>query len=316
MGQRIRAILFYFSVILFFILVPVILLYSFGYKLDINRFRIIKTGLIHVKSIPDGAKVYVDGRNINNTTPVTIEGLMPGEYKLSLELENYYTWYQKVSVESGKSTVIDRIILFPKKQHLDKINISGVEDFYVFPADKEYAYCISDNKKSIFRIKLNAKEKEKELVCNQLQLTENIQELSLSPDKKKIAYFYNNRLDVVYLTKEKDNNQQLENSNFFIITDHRIVNAFWYSDSEHIVIVTDKNIQIFELASKGKDNIVTVMNLNDKRPKVFYDAAEDVMYITDIQEGSDGKLYRGLYRLDLGKRFLLDFIKDIQENIN
>ncbi|MCX5701964.1 MAG: PEGA domain-containing protein, partial [Candidatus Omnitrophica bacterium] len=312
---RIRAILFYLSLILFFILVPVILLYSFGYKLDVNRLRIIKTGLIYLKSIPDGAKVYLDGRHINNTTPVSIEGLMPGEYKLFLELENYYTWYQKILVESGKSTVLDRIILFPKKQHLDKINISDVDDFYVFPADKDYAYCISENNKSIFRIKLSPKEKEKELVCNQLQLTDNIQDLSLSPDKKKITYFYNNRLDVVYLFREKDDYQQLENSNFFIITDHRIINAFWYSDSEHIVIVTDKNIKIYELASKGKENIVTVLNINDKHPKVFYDVTEDVMYITDIQEGSDGKLYRGLYRLDLSKRFLFDFIKDIEENI-
>ncbi|MCX5701587.1 MAG: PEGA domain-containing protein, partial [Candidatus Omnitrophica bacterium] len=310
MEQRIRAILFYLSLILFFILVPVILLYSFGYKLDVNRLRIIKTGLIYLKSIPDGAKVYLDGMYIKNTTPVNIEGLTPGEYKLSLELENYYTWFQKVLVESGKSTVLDRIILCPKKQHLDKINISEVEDFFVFPADRDYAYCISENKTSIFRIKLNPKEKEKELVCNQLQLTDNIQDLSLSPDKKKLAYFYNNRLDIVYLSRGKDNYQQPENSNFFIIANHRIINAFWYSDSEHIVIVTDKNIKIYELTSKGKDNIVTVLNINDKHPKVFYDVTEDAMYITDIQEGSDGKLHRGLYRLDLSKRFLFDFIKD------
>ena len=315
MEQKIREILFYLSIILFFILVSVILLYSFGYNLDINRLRIIKTGLIYVKSIPDRAKVYLNGRHINKTTPVSIEGLMPGEYKLSLELENYYPWYQEVEVESGKSTTLDDIILFSIKPHLDKINISNVDDFYIFSADKDYAYCISENKTAIYRTRLNPKEKEASLLCNQLLLPDNIKDFSLSPDKKKIFYFYGNRLDVIYLASEKANHQQIKNNNFPIITNHRIVNAFWYSDSKHIVIMTDKDIKIYELISEDKDNIITILNINDKHPKAFYNIAEDILYFTDVQEGSDGKLHRGLYRLDISKRSLLTFIKDIEENI-
>ena len=316
MVQKIRAILFYLSVILFFILVPVLLLYSFGYKLDLNRLRIIRTGLIYVKSIPEGANVYLNARHINKTTPANIEGLMPGKYRLFLELKSYYPWYQEVLVESGKPTRLDEIILFPIKPHLDKINISDVEDFYIFPADKDYAYYISEDKTAIAKASLNPKEKKMSLFCNQLQLSDNIKDFSLSPDKKKIFYFYGNRLDVAYLASEKANQQQIKDNNFFIITDRRIINAFWYSDSEHIVIVTDKDIKIYELISEGKDNIIIVLNINDKHPKAFYDIAEDTLYFTDAQEGSDGKLHRGLYRLDISKRTLFTFIKDLQENIN
>lgn len=310
-----RTILFYLAVILFFALLPVILLYSFGYKLEINRLRIIKTGLIYIKSIPDGAKVYLNARLINKTTPVSIEGLMPAKYKLSLELEDYYPWHQEVLVESGKSTILDNIILFSIKPHLDKINISNVDDFYIFSGDKDYAYCLSENKTAIYRTRLNPKEKEANLLCNQLLLPDNIKALSLSLDKKKLFYFYGNRLDVIYLTIEEENHQQIKNNNFFIITENRIIDAFWYSDSEHIVIMTDKDIKIYELISEGKDNIITILNINDKHPKAFYNIAEDTLYFTDLQETSDGKLHRGLYRLDISKRSLLTFIKDIKENI-
>jgi len=315
MGQKIRAILFYLSIILFFILVPVILLYSFGYKLDINSLRIIKTGLIYVKSIPSGAQVYLNARFINKTTPASIEGLMPGKYKLSLELQDYYPWYQETSVGSGKSTILDNIILFSIKPHLDKINISNVDDFYVFSTDKDYAYCLSENKTAIYRTKLNPKEEEASLVCNQLLLSDNIKDFSLSLDKKKLFYFYGNRLDVIYLASDEANHQQIKGNNFFITTDRRIINAFWYSDNEHIVIMTNKDIKIYELISEGKDNIITVLNISDKHPKAFYNVAEDILYFTDVQEGLDGKLHRGLYRLDISKKSPFTFIKDLEKNI-
>lgn len=315
MEQKIRAILFYLSVILFFILVPVILLYSFGYKVDINRLKVIKTGLIYIRSIPEGAKVSINGRHINETTPVSIGELMPGAYRLSLELEKYYPWHQMVLVEPGKSTALDDIILFPLKPHLDRINVSDVEDFYIFAADKDYAYCVSKNKTVISKARLNPEEKEASLVCNQLQLPDNFKDFSLSPDQKKILYSSGTRLDVVYVSNEKPNPAPVKNGNFFIITDHDIINAFWHSGSEHIIVITDKDIKIYELIGEGKSNAITVSNINNKYPKAFYNTVEDTLYFTDTQEGPDGKLHNGLYRLDISKKSIFSFLKEIKGSI-
>jgi hypothetical protein len=313
--QKIRAILFYASVILFFILLPIVLLYAFGYKLDISRFRFIKTGLIYAQTIPEGAKVYLNGKHLKKNTPVSIEGLLPGKYKVSLELESYYPWFQMVSVESGKTATLDNIILFPKKNHLSKINIVDVDDFYIFPDDKDYAYCVSRDRTTISKARLNSKDQELNLLYDQLELPSNIKDFSLSPDEKKIFYFNNNKLDILYLPTEKLNYPQIKNSNFFITTDDKIVNAFWYSDSEHIVVITSRDIKIYELSSQGKNNIITLLDLNDNHPKAFYDTKEDVLYFTDLQEGADGRWHRGLYRLDISKRSLFTFIKDIEEQI-
>jgi len=315
MEQKIRAVLFYLSVISFFILVPIVLLYSFGYKLDINRLRIIKTGLIYINSTPEGAKVYLNGRRINKTTPASIRELMPGAYKLSLEREKYYSWYRVVLVESGKSTTLDNIVLFPIKPHLDKINISDIDGFYIFPADKDYAYCISKDRTAIFKINLDPKEKEASLFSDQLQLPDNIKNISLAPDKKKIFCFYANRLDVIYLADGKANHAQVRRRNFFIITDRRISDAFWYSDSEHVVIITDKDIKIYELISEGRDNLITAFNINNKSPRALYDITEDILYFTQEQEGPDGESHKGLYCLDISKKSLFTIIKGIEKTV-
>jgi hypothetical protein len=186
MQQKLRAILFYLSVIAFFIILPLVLLYSFGYKLDINRFRFIKTGLIYIQTIPGGAKVYLNGRDLKKTTPVSMEGLIPGKYKVSLELESFYPWSQTVSLESGKTTPLDNIIFFPKKPHLYKMNIVDVDDFCIFSHDKDYTYCVSEGRTVISKIRLNSKEQEASLLYGQLDLPANIKDLSLSGDKKKI----------------------------------------------------------------------------------------------------------------------------------
>ncbi|HOX55060.1 MAG TPA: PEGA domain-containing protein [Candidatus Omnitrophota bacterium] len=315
MVQKVRAILFYISVILFFVLIPSVLLYSFGYKLDISKLRIIKTGLIYVESVPVGAKVYLNGRRIKYTTPAAIEELLPGVYKLSLALEGYYPWYQEVLVEPGKANILQDIILFSTKPHLEKINISDVYDFYVFPADKDNAYYISDNKSTIAKTSLNPKDRELNILFGNLELPENIKDLSLSPDKKKIFYYFGNRLEVLYVPSEKPERNQIKDINFSINTERKILNAFWYSDSEHVLIMTDKDIKIYELISQGKNNIVTLLNINDKRSKAFYDIDDDILYFTDIQDGPDGKSHKGLYRLDISKKSLFTFFKDIEGNI-
>ena len=315
MEQKIRAALFYISVITFFICLPLLLLYSFGYNLDLNKFSLSKTGLVYLKSIPEGARVYLNGKNLKKTTPISIEGLSPGEYKVSLELESYYPWQEAVKVESGKTAYLDNIVLFPKKPYLNRINILNLGNFYIFSFDKEYAYCISEERGAIYKAKLNPREQEVILLCDQLNLPGNIKEVVLSADRKKLFYFYENRLDVIYLPTEKLDYQQVKGGNFSITAEGRILYAFWYSDSERLIIVTEKDIKVYELLSRGKSNTITFLNLRDNHPKVFYNNEEDILFFTDQQKGADGKWHRGLYRLDLGKKSPLSFIKEIEENI-
>ncbi len=316
MEQKIRAALFYTSVVLFFILLPLVLLYSFGYKFDFSKFHFAKTGLIYIKTAPDGARVYLNNRYLaRRSTPLSIEGLMPGRYKVALEFKGYYPWQQEVLVQSGQTAYLEDIILFPKKPYLEKVNILDIGNFYVFSIDPDYAYCISEDRTALYKASLNTKDQEVTLLCEHQYLPLGIKELSLSPDKKKVLFFNNNRLDVIYLPTEKLNYERLRANNFFVLADAKIWHAFWYSDSDRIIVITEKSITIYELLSQGRGNTISALKLRDNRTSAFYDTADDILYFTDIQKGSDDKWHRGLYRLDMGRKSPFAFIKNIEENL-
>lgn len=315
MGQKIRIILFYLSIATFFILLPTILLYSFGYKLDIKKFRIAKTGLIYVKTIPDGAKIYLNGKNLKKTTPFSIEGLIPGNYSLLLQSQDYSSWQQVVPVKSGETTALDNIVLFPKKPYLDKINIMDIGSFYIYEQDSDYAYCISEDRLSMYKVSLNTKDQHVTLLCDYLEFPSASKEFLLSPDKGKVIFFNDDRLDVLYLPTDKFNYQQAKEKHFFVKADGRILHAFWFSDSGRIIVITDKTVAVYELFSRGTSNTITLLKLRDSRTKAFYDTAGDMLYFTDIQRGSDDQWHKGLYRLDLSKRSPFIFIKNIEDNL-
>ena len=87
--QRIRSSLFYLSVFLFFTGLPFIIAFSLGYKFNPHTLKFSKTGLIYVKTQPEGAKIYLNGKLIPDKSPATIHELVPAVYKVALELAQH-----------------------------------------------------------------------------------------------------------------------------------------------------------------------------------------------------------------------------------
>jgi TolB-like protein len=60
-------------------------------------------GTLYVNSQPVGAEVFLDGKAMGNT-PVELKNVTEGEHRLKLDLANFYSWEEKVFVNSGQST--------------------------------------------------------------------------------------------------------------------------------------------------------------------------------------------------------------------
>lgn len=307
MDQRLRVFIFYISVVVFFVALPWILLYSFGYKLDIRNMKLAKTGLIYIDSTPQGAKVYLDGRDLKRVTPLGIDELLPGNYNIYLELEGHYPWRHTVSVKPGETAYLDTIIFFPKQPYLDKINIADADsgNFYVFAHEANYAYCITKESAAIYRASLNNKDQPATLLCDYVKFPSGLKDLYLSPDKEKLLFTEGDKLHVIYLPTARLDYDKAKNNYFVVQADGRISRAFWFTDSGRVIVVTDKTITVYELFSQGKNNTVKLLKLRDNRAEVFYDVVSNMLYFTDIQKGSDDKMHRGLYRLDLSKNLPL-----------
>lgn len=111
-----RKILFYFFAGLYLVLCPLIIFYALGYMVTPKvEEGLVKTGLIHLETLPEGASISIANKQIQEKTPATIRNLLPGKYEISITREGYLPWSQRIFVEPGRAVAFDKILLIPKE---------------------------------------------------------------------------------------------------------------------------------------------------------------------------------------------------------
>lgn len=294
--QRIRGLLFYLSVVLFLAGLPVILSSALGYKFDTRTFRFTKAGLVALKTQPAGASVYLGKKLLDEKTPLTINELLPGLYRIKLELEGHYPWAADVNVEAGKVTRLDKIILFPLRLDVEKLNKDRFLSFWI---DQEAGalYYITPEDNSVYRSDLGGENAQR--VVGLVQGLAMPVKWKASADGEKLLCFNSRQIAVAYLKSQAELFDRKQ-SFVFNYSGHDIINVFWHSDSYHLVVVTSKNIEILE-ARQGAA-AVSLINLNKQDTSAFYDIDTDTLYFLDSQVATDGNAYDNIYKMELGNK--------------
>lgn len=99
-------------ILLFFIISPVILGYTAGYRYDFDSGQIQQTGVISVDIQPRDAVVRLNNTVVDSPIPMRIPNLAPGTYNISISAPGKKTWERDISVESKQTTYIRGITLF------------------------------------------------------------------------------------------------------------------------------------------------------------------------------------------------------------
>jgi hypothetical protein len=120
--RRFLYLLFIFS---FLIATPVIIITASGYDLSFSGRRLVKTGILNIKTDPSGADVFLDGKPLLDyiqkylrsgdlavRTPAKIKHIAPGEHILSLKKNGYWDWQKKFQIDEGQSIALEDIRLF------------------------------------------------------------------------------------------------------------------------------------------------------------------------------------------------------------
>lgn len=131
----------------FLIITPLMILYANGYKLSLDRKGLVKTGMFIIATKPEGAKIYIDNelqmdlidkylkRGNVITSPARIKNLLPGEYDVKVELDGYWPWQKKLTINPSTSTYAEDIVLFRK--NLPLLMLGGeINDFLASPNQK------------------------------------------------------------------------------------------------------------------------------------------------------------------------------------
>jgi len=295
--QKIRSFLFYSSVFLFFIGLPFILSFALGYKFNIHTLKFVKTGLIFVKTQPVGAKIYLNGKLIPERSPTSMQELLPGSYKVTLELAQHYPWKAQVEVEAGKVSRVDKVILFPVRPNLQQLNQEKFSSFRI-NAEKKVVYYLDQEKKVLYRSNLEAQNFEDIATLPDKFIQVNGWEVS--SDQKKMFIFNQHQISVIFFDTQVDD-EYAASTVFLDYPQEKIVDVFWHSDSYHLVVLTDKHVQVIE--SRLGAVPINLVELNKGGSAAFYDTKEDALYFSDSQRSPEGSSYNNLYKLELSANF-------------
>ena len=301
--QRTRGLLFYLSVFLFFLGLPFILAFALGYKFNPHTLKFVKTGLIFIRTQPAGAKIYLNGKLLSERSPASMQELVPGTYRVSLRLAQHYPWMGQVEVEAGKVSRVDKVILFPQRPNLQKLNQEKFSSFRI-NTEKKLVYYLDQEKKVLYRSDLDANSFEDIASIPDKFIQINGWEVSI--DQKKIFIFNQHQVGVILFDTQGDD----DFVSATVVLDYpqeKIGDVFWHSDSYHLVVLTDKHVQVVE-ARPGAVPI-NLVELNKRDSAAFYDTKEDVLYFSDSQRNPEGGFYNNLYKLELSVN--LDVLKNL-----
>lgn len=101
-----RAALLAGGILAFLIIAPAAILLARGYYFDFATRRLIKTGVLVVKTDPKNASVFLNGKKLADSTPLTKRFLAPGEYVLEIKKQSYRLWKKQVSLREQTITLL------------------------------------------------------------------------------------------------------------------------------------------------------------------------------------------------------------------
>jgi len=118
-----------------------VVLYSRGWRMDLSQRGLTQTGMILAKSLPDGARVFLDGALVG-ATDSTITSLSEGTYHLKIEKEGYASWEKTVEVKPELVTDVIAI-LPPISPSLTSITQSGARLVTAAPSGSKAVFISS-----------------------------------------------------------------------------------------------------------------------------------------------------------------------------
>lgn len=129
----------------FFIVTPILILYTAGYRYNFETQEFIGTGVLSIDVEPEDVALYVNDNQIFTSLPARLTSLKPGRYDIRIEKPGYDTWQHVVQVESNKTTYIRNISLYQDSLPIrvrsfdttSTLSLSHQGDYAIFDADRQ-----------------------------------------------------------------------------------------------------------------------------------------------------------------------------------
>lgn len=100
-----RRVYFYILSVIFLIAIPVVILYTSGYRLG-PKFTLVETGGMYIYSPEAGSSIYIDSKKERETGTFQkdwfVQDVSPGTYTVLIVKDGFWPWMKEVTVEERK----------------------------------------------------------------------------------------------------------------------------------------------------------------------------------------------------------------------
>lgn len=145
MDPRARRFLRRSFIAAFFLVAPAVILSTSGYRFNPASRRFERTGVMIVESRPEGAAIFVDGRDMGRETPARLQKLSPGSYGVRVEKAGYRSWEKSVTVGSRQTTFLNEVALF-RSGTPSLLAESGTTSREAFSHDGRWAAAVTETR--------------------------------------------------------------------------------------------------------------------------------------------------------------------------
>jgi len=118
MKKKIRLTILLVCVGCFFVITPVLVAYSMGYRFDFQKMKITATGGIYVRTFPAADQIIIDSKITQKpgmfSNSIFVQSLLPNEHAVLVKKTSYYDYFKTLPVQEKEVTKIENVLLFKK----------------------------------------------------------------------------------------------------------------------------------------------------------------------------------------------------------
>lgn len=240
------------SSLLVIVFALVLFLLAKGYRVDIFKQQISKTGAISIKSTPSGATAFLDSKEIGRTPKSRVVDI--GKHTLRLEKDGFNNWEKEVSILDEKTTIVTPwLILRDNKKYTAWNSQREIQKFWI-NKNKDVAILLLKEESGTYSLwKYKIERAMWEILNNPLKIwdtgNENI-DILLSPDgnyallsitteQAKTSYLVNTSTTFIPAT-----NNQIDLS---LVANHTVK---WAPDNKHLLFESEKDVLSFNITDR------------------------------------------------------------------
>jgi len=230
-----------------------------------------------------------------------VENLLPKKYQVEINKEGFYSWIKDLEVIEKRVTEAKGIVLIPRNLNFETVSLDEKEINDILSeidaqgkeerADAQYisieisggakSYTLSgnqviwlDKKGGLYRSYLRDS-------FSKINVAYDVKNFRLSPDSRKIVYFNNYEIWILYLDYYNTSQKEAGEEIFLTRFSEKIDDVFWLN-SDYLIFSVGNAIKISEIDDRDRINAYDIAEF--KNPEIFWDKNSKKLYV--LSEGN------------------------------